>query len=126
MSDLNRYACTGRLTRDPTLRAPQPDRPVLSFSLAVNDLPRSTAAGVREERANFFDFVIFGRQAEALSPILRKGMKVSVDGRLRHQVWEAEGQRRSRVEVVVDHLDILTPKGERQEPADAIDDGVGF
>lgn len=121
MADLNRYTCTGRLTRDPELRAAQGKTPVLSFGLAVND-PARDEQGNYEERGNFLDVTLFGAQAESLAPILRKGIRVAVDGRLRYSSWEKDGAKRSKVEVVAQRVNILTPKG--QAPAQGVDPGT--
>lgn len=128
MADLNRYTCTGRLTRDSELRATQGKTPVLAFGLAVND-PGHDEQGNYEERGNFLDVTLFGAQAESLAPILKKGIRISVDGRLRYSSWEKDGQRRSKVEVVAQRVNILTPKGQAPAaagPADTYDEDVAF
>ena len=63
-----------------------------------------------EDYANFVDCVLFGNRADFLSRTLRKGTKVVVEGKLRYSSWERDGQRRSKLEVVVDDLDFVSPR----------------
>lgn len=104
---INRVQITGNLTRDPELRMTTNGTQVLNFGMAVNDRRRNQQTGEWEDRPNFIDCVIFGQRADSLSKILRKGFKCAIDGKLRQNVWESEGQRRSRIEVVVDDIDFM-------------------
>jgi len=60
-----------------------------------------------EEYTNWIDVVVFGRRADSLSKILAKGMKVAVSGKLRYSTWEKDGQKRSKLEVIADDVDIM-------------------
>jgi single-strand DNA-binding protein len=83
---------------------------ILNFGMAVNDRRRNSATGEWEDYANFVDCVLFGNRADFLSRTLHKGIKVVVEGKLRYSSWERDGQRRSKLEVVVDDLDFITPR----------------
>ena len=84
--------------------------------MAVNDRAKNQQTGEWEDRPNFVDCVIFGARAEAMARILAKGMKVAVEGRLRYSSWQdKEGNRRSKLEVVVDDLDFLSKRGGQQQ-----------
>ncbi len=99
MANYNKVILMGNLTRDPELRYTPAGKAVANFSIAVNRKFR-TDDQVREE-TDFFDIVVFGKQAENCSEYLRKGRPVLVDGRLQQRRWETdEGQKRSKVEVV--------------------------
>ena len=115
---INRTIITGNLTRDPELRATASGTPVLTFSVAVNDR-RKNADGQWEDVANYIDCTMFGSRAESVSRYMAKGVKVGVDGRLRWSQWEKDGQKRSKIEVVVDDLELLS---KRQTDAYAADD----
>ena len=54
----------------------------------------------------------FGARAEALSRYLNKGTKVSIEGKLRWSQWEREGQKRSKIEVIVDELEFMSSRGD--------------
>lgn len=116
---INKVFLSGNLTRDPELRATASGTQVLEFGLAVNERVRNQQTDVWEERANFFSCIVFGRRAEALSRYLAKGAKVSIEGPLRHSVWERDGAKRSKVEVIVDELEFMSPCAAAGEPAAA-------
>ena len=85
---INRAIVSGNLTRDPELRATPGGTQVLGFGVAVNDRRRNQQTGEWEDYPNFIDCTMFGNRAEALSRILRKGMKVAIEGKLRYSSWE--------------------------------------
>jgi single-strand DNA-binding protein len=115
---INKVVISGNLTRDPELRATGAGTQVLSIGVAVNDRRRNQRTGDWEDYANFVDCTMFGSRAEAVSRYLRKGSKVAIEGKLRYSSWETkDGQRRSKLEVVVDEIEFLSPRG--QQPAGA-------
>ena len=89
--------------------------PVLTFGLAVNERQKSKN-GEWEDYINWIDCTMFGKRADSVKKWLEKGKKVFVDGKLRYSSWEKDGQRRSKIEVIVDDIDFgLTtePKASR-------------
>lgn len=107
---INTVTISGNLTRDAELRAPQADLRVLAFSVAVNDYRRGRDGEEWEEYPNYVDCSLFGSRAPALCSFLRKGTKVCVKGRLRWRSWEKDGARRSKLEVVAEELEFLSPR----------------
>ena len=107
---INRVNISGNLTRDPELRATQSGSSVLTFGVAVNDRRRNPQTGEWEDYPNYIDCVVFGNRAEPLSRFLSKGMKVAVEGKLRWSQWERDGQKRSKIEVIVDEVEFLSPR----------------
>lgn len=106
---INRVSITGHLTHDAELRATPSGTALLRFTVAVNDRHKNTRTGEWEDYPNFIGCVVFGDRAAGLSRILAKGMKVAVDGKLRFSSWQAQnGSRRSKIEVMVDNLDLMT------------------
>lgn len=114
---INKVFLSGNLTRDPELRATASGTQVLEFGLAVNERARNQQTDAWEDRANFFTCIVFGRRAEALARRLAKGAKVSIEGSLRYSAWERDGVKRSKVEVVVDELEFMSPYTSAAEPA---------
>lgn len=106
---INRVNISGNLTRDPELRQTTSGTAILRFGVAVNDRRRNQN-GEWEDVPNFVDCVVFGNRAEPLSRFLSKGSKVAVEGKLRYSSWEKDGQRRSKLEVVVDEVEFLSPR----------------
>ncbi|MDR0598856.1 MAG: single-stranded DNA-binding protein [Treponema sp.] len=105
MADLNHAVLVGRLTRDAELKYTANGQAVCKFSIAVNRRRKSGDQWVDEP--NFFDIVLWGRQGESLNQYLVKGKLVGVDGELRQDRWEQDGQNRSRVEIVANNLQLL-------------------
>ena len=91
--------------------------PILGFGIAVND--RVKDGDDYKDYANFLDCTMFGNRAKALAPILEKGMKVAIEGRLRWSQWEHEGQKRSKVEIIVDNLEFMQRKDAKPEAEQA-------
>jgi single-strand DNA-binding protein len=105
MADLNHVILIGRLTRDAELKYTANGQAVCKFSIAVNRRRKSGDQWVDE--ANFFDIVLWGRQGESLNQYLLKGKMVGVEGELRQDRWEQDGQNRSKVEIVANNLQLL-------------------
>lgn len=116
---VNRVSVTGHATRDAELRATPSGTHVLTFGVAVNERYFDQNSNKYADRPNFFDCVLFGNRAEALMPMVTKGVKVALDGKLRYSAWEKDGQKRSKVEIVVEEIDFMTYRGaneSRSEP----------
>lgn len=107
---INRVNISGNLTRDPELRATAGGTQVLSFGVAVNDRRKSPQTGDWEDYPNFVDCTMFGTRAEAVSRYLSKGTKVAIEGKLRYSSWDKDGQRRSKLEVVVDEIEFMSSR----------------
>jgi single-strand DNA-binding protein len=105
MADINHVVLVGRLTRDAELKYTATGQAVCKFSVAVNRRRKSGDQWVDE--ANFFDVVLWGRQGESLNQYLVKGKMVGVDGELRQDRWEQDGQNRSRVEIVAANIQLI-------------------
>lgn len=107
---INRVVISGNLTRDPELRRTQSGMAILGFGVAVNDRRRNSQTGEWEDFANYVDCTIFGNRGESLSNILTKGMKVAIEGKLRWSQWERDGQKRSKLEVIVDEIEFMSSR----------------
>jgi single-strand DNA-binding protein len=105
MADINHVVLVGRLTRDAELKYTANGQAVCKFSVAINRRRKNGDLWVDE--ANFFDVVLWGRQGEALAQYLVKGKLVGVDGELRQDRWEQDGQNRSKVEIVAANIQLL-------------------
>lgn len=105
---INRVSISGNLTRDPEHRATQSGMDVTSFGVAVNDRRKNPQTGEWEEFPNFIDCTIFGTRGPKLAPYLSKGSKVAIDGKLRYSSWERDGQKRSKLEVIVDEIELMS------------------
>ncbi len=95
----------GNLTRDPEMRVTGGGMSVGTFTLAINNRVR----GEDKEDVSFIDCVTFGKQADFVKEYLGKGMPILLEGRLQQNRWEQEGQKRSKIEVIVQTLTFVGP-----------------
>jgi len=105
MADINHVVLVGRLTRDSELKYTASGQAVCKFAIAVNR--RRKNGDQWEDEANFFDVVLWGRQGESLSQYLLKGKSVGVEGELRQDRWQQDGQSRSKVEIVANNIQLM-------------------
>ena len=103
MRGFSKAIITGNLTRDPELRSTPNGASVCSFSVAVNRTYRD-ASGEKREDVSFIDCSAWGKLGEMISQYAKKGTGVLISGRLDQRSWEDKttGQKRSRVEIVVE------------------------
>lgn len=105
MADVNHAVLIGRLTRDAELKYTTAGQAVCKFSIAVNRRKKDGDNWVEE--ANFFDVVLWGKTGEAIGKYLTKGKQVAVEGELRQDRWEQDGQHRSKVEIMAGNVQLL-------------------
>lgn len=122
---INVVNISGNLTRDPELRRTAGGTAILGFGVAVNDRRKNQQTGEWEDCPNFVDCTMFGTRAEKLAGMLAKGTKVCILGKLRYMSWERDGQKRSKIEVIADDIELMQDRkpqqdrqpGYRQQPA---------
>lgn len=112
---INKAIISGNLTRDAELRSTASGTPVLSFSVAVNDRRKNNQTGEWEDVPNFIDCTLFGKYGQSIAQYMTKGAKVAVEGKLRWSQWERDGQKRSKVEVMAETVELM----QRREAAAA-------
>lgn len=82
--------------------------------MAVNDRRKNQQTDEWEDYPNFVNVTVFGSRSESLAKMLSKGSKVCVEGKLRWSQWERDGQKRSKLEVIGDEVELMS---QRQEHA---------
>ncbi|MDR1058496.1 MAG: single-stranded DNA-binding protein [Treponema sp.] len=105
MADINHVVLVGRLTRDAELKYTANGQAVCKFSLAINR--RKKNGDQWEDEVNYFDVVLWGRQGEAINQYLLKGKTIGVEGELKQDRWQQDGQNRSKVEIVAGNVQLL-------------------
>src|SRR5215211_5466897 len=98
MASFNRVILLGNLTRDPEVRYTPKGGAVAEVGLAVNRV-YTTEGGEKREETTFVDVTLWGRTAEIAGEYLKKGSPVLIEGRLKLDKWETEGQKRSKLRV---------------------------
>jgi single-strand DNA-binding protein len=110
MASFNRVILVGNLTRDPELRYIPSGTAVSEIGLAVNDRVKKGDQWVDE--TTFVDITLWGRTAEVANEYLSKGSNILIEGRLKLDSWEKDGQKRSKLRVVADKMQMLGSRGE--------------
>lgn len=109
MASYNRVVLIGNLTRDVELRYIPSGTAVTDISLAVNERVKRNDEWIEE--ANFFDVTLWGRTAEVAGEYLSKGSSVLIEGRLKQDRWEQDGQKRSKIKVIGEKMQMLGGRG---------------
>src|SRR6476620_8756955 len=109
MASFNRVILLGNLTRDVEVRYLQSGTAVADVGLAVNDR-RKGQNGEWIEETTFVDVTLWGRTAEVAGEYLSKGSPVLIEGRLKLDRWEKDGQKHSKLKVTADKLQMLGSK----------------
>ncbi len=100
---INKAMIFGNLTRDPELKSLPSGMQVCSFSLATNRVYKDRD-GNKQERVEYHNITVFGRQAETSAQYLKKGSSAYVEGRLQTRSWDKDGQKQYRTEVIADRV----------------------
>ncbi|MDR0511754.1 MAG: single-stranded DNA-binding protein [Treponema sp.] len=124
MADINHVVLVGRLTRDAELKYTTSGQAVCKFSIAINR--RRKNGDQWEDEANFFDVVLWGKQGEALNQYLLKGKQIGVDGELRQDRWQQDGQNRSRIEIVANNIQLLGGGGQGNQGSNGSSGGSSY
>jgi len=116
MASFNKVILVGNVTRDPELRQAGSTQ-VLDLGLAVNERRKQGNEWVDE--TTFVDVTLWGRTAEVAAEYLTKGAPVLIEGRLKLDQWEQDGQKRSKLKVIGDRMQMLggKPGGSGAQPA---------
>lgn len=113
MTDINRTVLIGRLVRDPELKSTNGGTYFCRFTLASNHSLKKSD-GSYEDKAGFFDCIVWGKQAEAVHKYVSKGQRLLVEGSLRWSSWEHEGKKHSKVEINVESFNFIERKQDSQ------------
>ena len=106
MASFNKVILIGNLTRDVQLRFTPGGTPVAEVGLAVND-KRKGQNGEWVDEVTFVDVTIWGRTAEVASEYLSKGSPLFVEGRLKLDTWEKDGQKNYKLRVVCEKMQLI-------------------
>lgn len=111
MASYNRVILLGNLVRDIELKYTTSRLAVCQNAIAVNER-RKNAAGDWVDETSFVDVTFFGRTAEVVAEYLGKGSPIFVEGRLKQDTWEKDGQKRSKLYVIVDRMQLIGSRNE--------------
>ena len=122
--DKNLAILIGRVGQDPKVHTTQSGRVKLMFRMATGERWKGKD-GERQERTDWHSVVVWGKQAEVLEPMIRKGSLVWVEGKIQNRDYEKDGQKRTITEIVADQVGLLdrVGAGERRTSSVSRHDG---
>jgi single-strand DNA-binding protein len=109
MSDLAVAVIVGRLTRDAELKYTNSGQAVCHFSVATSSRRKKGDQWVDE--SSFWDVDLWGKQGESINQYLTKGKLVAVEGAMRQDRWEQDGQTRSKTLISANTVQLLGSSG---------------
>lgn len=109
MASYNRVVLMGNLTRDIELRYTPGGTAVTDIGVAVNDR-RKNSEGEWIEEVTFVDVTLWGRTAEVASEYLGKGSPIFLEGRLKLDMWEKDGQKHSKLKVIGERMQLISSR----------------
>ena len=116
---MNKIILIGNLGKDPEMNYTPSGVAVTKFSVAVNRVTK-TATGEKQEETEWFNIVALRQLAETCNTYLHKGSKVYIEGRLTQRKYtDREGNQRTAVEVIVNDMEMLTPKSAQSSSSDS-------
>lgn len=133
MASFNRVILLGNLTRDIEIKHLPSGMSVAEIGIAVNDR-RKDQSGNWVEETTFVDVTLWGRTAEVAAEYLGKGSPILVEGRLKLDQWEKDGQKRSKMRVICEKMQMIPTGSGKGGPrggggggySRGGDDGPGF
>jgi single-strand DNA-binding protein len=122
MSNINNVIISGRLVRDPELKQTGGGAAVCNFSIANSRT--YMANGDKKQYTNFFPVQAWGKMGEIINQYCKKGQALTIQGRLQHRTWEKDGQKKEKIEIVLDSFEFgPKPQGKPQENGRTADPG---
>ena len=126
MANVNKVILIGNVTRDPEVKFTSKGSAVTDIGLAINR-NYTLDNGEKREETTFVDVELWGRLVEIAGEYAKKGRPIYIEGRLRMDTWEdkASGQKRSRMKVVGENLQLLGSRTEGSAPRSSSGGGSG-
>ena len=118
---VNRVILVGRLGRDPETRYTQAGDAVCSFSVATDESWKNKQTGLREQKTEWHNIVLYRQLAEIAQQYLTKGKMVYVEGRIQSRKYTGkDGIERTQYEIIGDKMQMLGSRGEQDQQSAAV------
>lgn len=114
MASVNKVILVGNLGRDPEVRYMPNGEAVCNFSIATTENWKDKS-GVKQEKTEWHNIVMFRRLAEIAGEYLKKGRPVYIEGRLQTSKWEKDGVTRYSTEIIGDQMQMLGSKNDNAD-----------
>lgn len=105
---INSVSLVGNITFEPELKAMVSGMQVLTFNIAVNERKKNNQTGEWEDAPVFVSCAMFGSRAESVSRFISKGSKVAIDGKLHYSQWDRNGEKRNKLDVIVNNIEFMS------------------
>jgi single-strand DNA-binding protein len=109
MAAVNKVILIGNLGKDPELKQFEGDNLVANVTLATTESYKDKQ-GNKVENTEWHDLEIWGQQARIAEQYLKKGSQLYVEGKIKTEKWEKDGQKHSRVKIRVTSFTMLGSK----------------
>ena len=107
MASVNKVILVGNLGRDPEVRYMPNGDAVANYSIATTETWKDKN-GMRQEKTEWHNIVMYRRLAEIAGEYLKKGSSVYIEGRLQTRKWQdKQGNDRYTTEIIADQLQML-------------------
>jgi len=108
---MNKYIALGNLTQKPEQKQVG-EYSVTTFGLAINDIVYKETE--KKQIVTYIDVETWGKTAENCGKFLEKGKKVLIEGKLRLNSWEKNGEKRSKIYCIADRVTFLNSEAQPQ------------
>ena len=116
MASFSKVILMGNVTRDPEIRALPSGDSLAKFGVGINRRFKGSDGNPKEESC-FVDITFFKKQAEVCEKYVHKGDSIVIEGRLKQESWEKDGQKRSKLVVIGDTLHLMPKKANKSDDA---------
>ena len=120
---VNKFIGIGNLGRDPELKFGTDGKAICKFPMAMSER-WTDKDGQKQERVEWVNVVVFGKQAEPCGQYLAKGRQVYIEGSIRTRTYDKDGQKHYMTEIVARDVKFLG--GGVQKPSDDSEDEAPF
>ena len=112
MSGVNKVIIIGNVGQDPEARSMPNGDAVSNISIATSE--KWEKDGNKQERTEWHKVVFFKRLAEIVNQYVKKGSKIYVEGQLRTNQWEKDGQKHYTTEIIAREMQMLDGRSDEQ------------
>ncbi|MFH1541374.1 MAG: single-stranded DNA-binding protein [Elusimicrobiota bacterium] len=117
MASFSKVILMGNVTRDPEIRMLPSGTPLAGFGVGINRRFKGSDGNMKEETC-FVDITFFGKSAEICEKYVHKGDSIVVEGRLKQDTWEKDGQKKSKIVVIGEKLHLMPKKAGKVDEGD--------
>lgn len=111
---VNKFMGIGNLGRDPEVRATAEGTAVANISIAITEKYKDKQ-GVQKEVTEWVNIAFFGKLAEVVAQYLRKGSKIYVEGKLKTEKYDKNGETRYSTKIIGERMEMLGGREEKKQ-----------